>query len=82
MSLASIPISLDQRSPLGVLIATSDATGRFKNQAEREANEWDRADILREAASSLAIAFGLLDAFERGSNDGAQGDAEHDARPS
>jgi hypothetical protein len=60
VSLASIPISSDGDKPLGVLIATSNQSGRFKNDSERDEEEWENADTLRDVASSLAIIFQLI----------------------
>lgn len=67
VSLASMPISTDGSRPLGVLIATSDKLGRFKNDNERGERDWESADTLREVASNLAIIFQLIHAQ---SNDG------------
>ncbi len=59
-SLASMPISTDGEHPLGILIATSDRIGRFKNEAERGEKDWEREDVLREVAAYLAILFKLI----------------------
>jgi hypothetical protein len=59
-SLASMPISTDGEHPLGILIATSDRIGRFKNEAERGDRDWEREDVLREVAAYLAILFKLI----------------------
>lgn len=59
-SLASMPISTDGEQPLGILIATSDRVGRFKNEAERDDRDWEREDVLREVAAYLAILFKLI----------------------
>lgn len=60
VSLASIPISTDGTHPLGVLIATSNAPGRFKNDQERTPDDWENADVLREVAASLAIILQMI----------------------
>jgi hypothetical protein len=60
-SLASMPISADGDKPLGILIATSDKIGRYKDESEREEDEWEREDALRETAAFLAILFKLVD---------------------
>ena len=56
-SLASLPISLNGEEPIGVIIATSDVVGRFKNEYELEERDWDRIEVLRQAAGFLAILY-------------------------
>lgn len=74
VSLASIPISSDGKSPLGILIATSDKAGRFKTIDEQDDDEWERVDALRDVAAFLAIL--MRSAHTRygngGSNDNKQ----------
>lgn len=69
-SLAAMPISSDGLTPLGILIATSDTEGRFKNEGERDEEDWEREDVLREVAAYLAILFKLIqnDIEARGSS--------------
>ena len=72
-SLASMPISTDGKQPLGILIATSDRVGRFKNESERSEDDWEREDVLREVAAYLAILFKLIhDAGKSGEDENAQ----------
>ncbi|MFZ3582617.1 hypothetical protein ACOI1H_10655, partial [Loktanella sp. DJP18] len=70
----SMPISTDGDHPLGILIATSDRVGRYKNESERDDRDWEREDVLREVAAYLAILFKLIhdDQKSGGNNDEEQ----------
>lgn len=72
VSLASIPITTDGTKPLGVLVATSDQAGRFKNDSERKPNDWENVDTLREVAANLAIILQMIQSSNNlgGSKDG------------
>lgn len=53
-SIASIPISLNDEQPVGVLVATTDVEGRF-SAARNEDGGRDSVEPLRQLASALAL---------------------------